>query len=77
MKTYYTTGRDYGTPQVLEITVPAAPTGAEFDLFDVDFIDRARNISGRVQLFGMQLNSAGLVGRAVLESYDAGLYTQI
>jgi hypothetical protein len=77
MKTLYVTGRNYGTPQVLEITAPTAPTGAEFDVFDVEFVDRARNIRGRVRLFGMQLCSPDLVGRAVMESYDAGLYATV
>jgi hypothetical protein len=73
MNTYYMTGRDYGIPQVLEIT---APDHAEpFDLVDVDFVDAARGITGSVKVFGMELDSESLLGRAVLNAYDLGMYS--
>jgi hypothetical protein len=75
----YETGRDYGAPQVLEITFPAITC----DLFDaafvdvhVQFVDAARGISGAVKVFGNDANENS-IGRAVLTEYDAGRYQAI
>jgi hypothetical protein len=77
MKTvFFETGRDYGAPQVLEITFPAVTV----DVFDaafvdvhVQFVDAARGISGAVKVFGNDANENS-IGRAVLAEYDAGRY---
>lgn len=69
----YSTGRDYGKPQVLRITVESKTTD-EFGMTDVTatFVDSARGISGRVQtiVFGNDP-----IGAAVLAAYDAGNYS--
>jgi hypothetical protein len=75
----YETGRDYGAPQVLEITYPEIVCNAVDAAFiDVEahFIDAARRISGRVKVFGNDANENS-IGRAVLAEYDAGRYTAI
>lgn len=80
MKTIrYETGRDYGAPQVLEITAPDAPTDdlADIELVFVTFVDRARHISGTVEVFTFDLVSEQKLGRAVLAEYDAGRYQAI
>jgi hypothetical protein len=72
----YETGRDYGAPQVLEITFPEITCDAfdaAFISADAFFIDAARGISGRVKVFGNDANNAS-IGRAVLAEYDAGRY---
>jgi hypothetical protein len=72
----YETGRDYGVPQVLEITFPEITCDAfdaAFISADAFFIDAARNISGRVKVFGNDANENS-IGRAVLAEYDAGRY---
>lgn len=77
MKTIqYETGRDYGAPQVLEISAPNAPIDdlADIELVLVTFIDRARNVSGAVEVFTFDLLSEQKLGRAVLAEYDAGRY---
>ena len=75
----FETGRDYGAPQVLEITFPAVTV----DLFDaafvdvhVQFVDAVRGLSGTVKVFGSDAN-ANSIGRAVLAEYDAGRYQAI
>jgi len=75
----YETGRDYGAPQVLEITFPVITC----DLFDAAFVevqahffDAVRGISGAVKVFGSDAN-ANSIGRAVLTEYDAGRYQAI
>lgn len=80
MKTIqYETGRDYGAPQVLEITFPAV-TMDSFDAAFVDvtarFVDAVRGISGTVNVFGSDANENS-IGRAVLAEYDAGRYQAI
>lgn len=80
MKTVsYNTGRDYGAPQVLEITFPEITCDA-FDAAFIDveahFFDAARRISGRVKVFGNDANENS-IGRAVLAEYDAGRYQPI
>ena len=80
MKTIrYETGRDYGAPQVLEITAPDAPTDdlADIELVSVTFVDRARHILGTVEVFTFDLVSEQKLGRAVLAEYDAGRYQTI
>ena len=72
----YETGRDYGAPQVLEITFPEITCesfDAAFISADAFFIDAVRNISGRVKIFGNDANENS-IGRAVLAEYDAGRY---
>lgn len=77
MKTVkYETGRDYGAPQVLEITFPAVttdPIDAVFVSVTAIFTDAVRGISGTVTVFGNDANEAS-IGRAVLAEYDAGRY---
>jgi hypothetical protein len=68
----YETGRDYGAPQVLEITFPAVATD-DFQLVAVKFVDAARRISGIVEVFDIDVTLAK-IGRAVLAEYDAGRY---
>ena len=73
----YETGRDYGAPQVLEITFPAITCDAfdaAFISAEAFFIDAVRSISGRVKVFGADAN-VNSIGRAVLAEYDAGRYT--
>lgn len=68
----YQTGRDYGTPQVLEINLPALPADELADVA-VTFTDTARGIAGVVTLMAMEANPRE-IGRAVLREYDAGRY---
>jgi hypothetical protein len=73
----YITGRDYGAPQVLVISAPAAPTDdlVDIELVPVSFSDSARGIAGTVEVFTFDLLSEQALGRAVLAEYDAGRYT--
>ena len=78
MQTFnYITGRDYGAPQVLVISAPAAPTDdlVDIELVPVSFSDSARGIAGTVEVFTFDLLSEQALGRAVLAEYDAGRYT--
>jgi hypothetical protein len=72
MKTLYTTGRNYGTPQVLEITAPDNLTN-DLQLVEVHFSDDARGISGTVEILDIQAKPER-IGREVLAEYDAGNY---
>ena len=77
-KVFFATGRDYGTPQVLEITYIAPTYIDEFeiaalDLMTAHFTDAARNISGQVTIF-VKDATAVKIGSAVLAEYDAGNY---
>lgn len=69
----YTTGRDYGKPQVLTITVESM---TDHDMGTIDliatFIDGARGISGRVNTVMFPHET---VGAAVLAAYDHGNYS--
>lgn len=69
--TRYTTGRNYGAPQVLEITAPANASD-DLDFVPVQFTDAVRGISGTVKVLGFYLSD---IGPAVLTEYDAGRYT--
>lgn len=72
----YETGRNYGTPQVIDITVPTIPADADLcDTFRVTFADQARNISGTVHLMTFECSPLS-IGPAVLREYDAGRYTE-
>ena len=77
-KVFFNTGRDYGAPQVLEITY-IAPThinefdNAALDLMTAHFTDAARGISGQVSIF-VKDATAVKIGSAVLAEYDAGNY---
>jgi len=77
-KVFFNTGRDYGAPQVLEITY-IAPThinefdNAALDLMTAHFTDAARRISGQVSIFVKDATTAK-IGSAVLAEYDAGRY---
>ena len=70
----YATGRNYGMPQVLTITIESETTD-DLGFTDVvaSFTDVSRNISGRVALV---TDTKGL-GQAVLQAYDAGQYQTI
>ena len=74
MKTIrYSTGRNYGAPQVLEIAAPASVED-DFSFVPVQFTDAARGICGSVMVLGFYLSD---IGPAVLAEYDAGRYTLI
>lgn len=75
-KITYITGRDYGAPQVLEISYSAPLQPADnfdFDLIPASFVDAVRGISGQVNIFPHDATPAK-IGRAVLAEYDAGRY---
>jgi hypothetical protein len=75
MKTInYTTGRNYGTAQILTITIESETTD-DLGFTDVvaTFSDASRNISGRVAL----VTDTKSLGQAVLQAYDAGQYQTI
>jgi hypothetical protein len=78
----YPTGRDYGSPQILEIiyTPFSANTDDDFliglELTEVTFKDAVRHISGCVQVFRQDANQHR-IGRAVLAEYDAGRYSPL
>lgn len=77
----YPTGRDYGTPQILEITTARLPDDPFADM-RVVFVDAARNIRGTVVIMALLCMSAGRInpaelGAAVLREYDAGRYTEV
>ena len=81
MKTLYQypTGRDYGTPQVLTITIDRAPADP-LDELTVRFADSARHIEGTVRVLAVACMYAGRLdpsetGAAILREYDAGRYT--
>jgi hypothetical protein len=80
MKTVrYETGRDYGAPQILEITFPAIsadPVDSRFNEVQAHFVDAVRHISGTVKVFGNDANDHS-IGRAVLAEYDAGRYSPL
>lgn len=69
----YQTGRHYGAPQVLEITVPAKPADELADVA-VAFADAARGIAGVVTVLGFELDSSFSLRAAVMREYDAGRY---
>lgn len=71
---HYATGRNYGAEQVLVITYNPIPHDADMlNLYQVQFTDDSRGISGTVDIFGMDLDDMH-IGKAVLEQYDAGAY---
>ena len=75
----YATGRDYGEPQVLSITIPAIPASIDdFDFVPVRFVDAARSIIGTVQLCANVARDpyTGVIGPMVLREYDAGRYEE-
>lgn len=77
-KVFFATGRDYGAPQILEITYIAPRTINDFevsalDLMTAHFTDAARGISGQVNIF-VKDATAVKIGSAVLAEYDAGNY---
>jgi len=73
----YPTGRDYGTPQVLDITIESV---REDELGDRHvtalFVDAARNIAGRVKVLVLSFETHFLksLGAAVKDAYDHGRY---
>lgn len=74
----YSTGRDYGAPQVLEITyAPFSANPDDFlsglELTKATFKDAVRAIAGTVQIFRQDADQHR-IGRAVLAEYDAGRY---
>lgn len=74
----YQTGRDYGTPQVLDIVLPPPPPADEQEDVEVTFTDEARKIVGIVRLMGVEVDAYACdIGRAVLREYDAGRYTLV
>jgi hypothetical protein len=79
MKFEYNTGRTYNGPQNLRVNVINV-TDTDIDGFvDVDavFVDRSRDICGRVNLIMVPSTLPERdIGRAVLIEYDAGRYTE-
>jgi len=71
MQYHYTTGRNYGTPQVLIIDAPQLPDDPIADV-RVMFEDDARGIVGVVTLMACECDHN--IGHAVLREYDAGRY---
>jgi hypothetical protein len=76
---HYATGRNYGTAQVLAITIDRAPADPLDDM-TVRFVDTSRNIAGTVRMLKIACMYAGRLdpsetGAAVLREYDAGRYT--
>jgi hypothetical protein len=70
----YPTGRDYGAPQVLEITYASSGANTDgFELTDATFKDAVRAIAGTVKIFRQDADQ-NRIGRAVLAEYDAGRY---
>jgi hypothetical protein len=69
----YSTGRTYDAPQVLVITVENETTD-DFGItdFTATFVDASRHISGRVETV---LFPGDIIGKAVLQAYDAGNYS--
>lgn len=76
MQYTYSTGRDYGAPQVLVIDAPTIPDDPIADV-RVTFADAARNISGAVDVMACECWTTSSMGAAVLREYDAGRYAQI
>lgn len=73
----YETGRNYGAPQVLDITVPTIPADVDLcDTFRVTFVDQARHINGTVHIMAFECGPYS-AGPAVLREYDAGRYQLI
>lgn len=70
----YATGRNYGVPQILSITIESEATD-DYGFTDTvaTFTDASRNISGRVAL----VTCSESLGQAVLSAYDAGQYQTI
>ena len=75
MTIQHATGRDYGKPQVLTITIESQTTD-DFGLIDITatFVDASRHISGRVSTVMFPHES---IGAAVLAAYDYGNYSSI
>lgn len=71
----HSTGRDYGMPQVLRISVESKKAD-DMGFCDVvaRFDDASRGISGRVSVVVFGSDS---IGAAVLAAYDAGRYELI
>ena len=71
----YKTGRDYGSDQVLFITIEAENEN-EWGMREVTatFRDYARSIQGRVNAI---VFPGDTIGSAVLAEYDASRYTAI
>lgn len=80
MQTRYNTGRNYGKPQILDITIESV---REDDLGDrhviAKFVDESRSISGTVQVIILSFEGDLLksLGPAVKDAYDAGRYSLI
>ena len=74
MQLSYTTGRDYGAPQVLEIHAHRPAGADDFELIPADFVDAVRGIAGYVNVFAIEC-TPGCLGDAVLREYDYGRYT--
>jgi hypothetical protein len=70
----YSTGRDYGTAQVLEIEILNHKTDDfSFVTGSALFVDRSRHIAARVDFIAFG-TSDDHIGRAVLAAYDSGDY---
>lgn len=72
--TTYATGRNYGEPQILAITVLSCDDDELGDA-ELMFTDDARGIRGIVRVIAFEMKGASAdIGRAVLREYDAGRY---
>jgi len=74
----FPTGRTYGRPQTLAITIEGSETD-EYGLteYTASFTDDARHIRGRVSVLALDTDPRKKIGRAVLAEYDAGRYNLI
>lgn len=74
----FPTGRTYGRPQILAITIEGSETD-EYGLteYTASFTDDARHIRGRVSVLALDTDPRDKIGRAVLAEYDAGRYNLI
>ena len=70
----FKTGRNYGTEQVIKVTVVQSnPDTEQYDAL-YSFTDASRNIKGTVLLFGEEQNTQRDIEEAILREYDAGRY---
>lgn len=70
----FSTGRDYGIPQVIEVTaVEHNPDDEQYDAL-YSFTDASRGISGTVLLLGFEQSSKRDIQEGIMREYDAGRY---
>ena len=67
----YSTGRDYGRPQILAIKIQNRDADG---WITAEFEDASRGIRGRVEVLAVNIDR---LGPEVLAAYDAGFYQEI